>query len=186
MSGTSFGYMNGSTFVAFRGDSTATYTYVANSTGGTVDMGARNNYRYVNAANVYTKGKVDGVTVHTKTYTPTSRAANLDLGASHTYRYVTTTSVPNANSGTYTYAANSTGGTIDLGATNTYRYVNAANVYAKGKADAGGDKKHTVYVYAKASSSGSNDYLSEAYVMVDGVVKAYFNGNKTGEATLTV
>ena len=46
--------------MAFRGDSTDTYTYVVNSTGGTVDLGARNNYRYVNAENVYTKGKADG------------------------------------------------------------------------------------------------------------------------------
>ena len=53
------------TFVAFRGDSTATYTYATNSTGGTVDMGARNNYRYVNATNVYNKGKADGTTAAT-------------------------------------------------------------------------------------------------------------------------
>ena len=46
--------------MAFRGDSTATYTYATNSTGGTVDLGARNNYRYVNATNVYNKGKADG------------------------------------------------------------------------------------------------------------------------------
>lgn len=69
MNGTSFGYMNGSTFVAFRGDSTDTYTYDSGSTGGTVDLGARNNYRYVNADNVYTKGKADGGGVATFTYT---------------------------------------------------------------------------------------------------------------------
>ena len=55
--------------MAFRSDSTATYTYAANSTGGTVDLGARNNYRYVNASNVYNKGKADGaaLTVTKKT-----------------------------------------------------------------------------------------------------------------------
>lgn len=47
--------------MAFRTDSTATYTYAANSTGGTVDLGAKNNYRYVNASNVYAKGKADGM-----------------------------------------------------------------------------------------------------------------------------
>ncbi len=51
--------------MAFRGDSTGTYTYATNSTGGTVDMGARNNYRYVNATNVYNKGKSDGTTAAT-------------------------------------------------------------------------------------------------------------------------
>ena len=41
-------------------DATGTYTYPANSTGGTYDMGATNNLRYVNASNVYDKGKIDG------------------------------------------------------------------------------------------------------------------------------
>ena len=136
ISGSSYGYKNTSgTFVAFRSDSTATYTYAADSTGGTVDLGARNNYRYVNASNVYNKGKADGVTVHSATYTPTSRSNALDMGSSHTYRYVNTNSVPNTNSGTYTFASGSTGAQVDLGATNTYRYVNATNVYTKGKAD---------------------------------------------------
>ena len=61
ISGGNYGYKNSSgTFVAFRGDSTATYTYASGSTGGTVDLGARNTYRYVNATNVYNKGKADG------------------------------------------------------------------------------------------------------------------------------
>lgn len=42
-------------------DATGTYTYPANSTGGTYDMGTTNNLRYVNASNVYAKGKADGV-----------------------------------------------------------------------------------------------------------------------------
>ncbi len=45
--------------MAFRGDSTATYTFTSGN-GSTVDLGARNNYRYVNATNVYNKGKSDG------------------------------------------------------------------------------------------------------------------------------
>ena len=138
ISGTSYGYKKtDGTFVAFRGDSTATYTYATNSTGGTVDLGARNNYRYVNAQNVYTKGKNDGVTVHTDTYNATTRSnsTGIDLTASHSYRYIRTDNVPNSNSGTYTFATNDTGGTKDLGTTNTYRYVNATNVYNKGKSD---------------------------------------------------
>jgi len=41
-------------------DANGTYTYPANSTGGTYDMGTGNNLRYVNASNVYSKGKADG------------------------------------------------------------------------------------------------------------------------------
>lgn len=40
-------------------NASGTYTYPANSTGGTYDMGATNNLRYVNATNVYNKGKAD-------------------------------------------------------------------------------------------------------------------------------
>ena len=93
-----YGYKTTSgTFVAFRGDSTDTYTYATNSTGGTVDMGARNNYRYVNAQNVYTKGKSDGVTTHTGTYTfaSDSTGTTVDLGTTHTYRYVNAVNVYN-------------------------------------------------------------------------------------------
>lgn len=39
---------------------TGTYTFPANDTGGTKDLGEANNYRYVNAQNVYNKGKADG------------------------------------------------------------------------------------------------------------------------------
>ena len=53
------GYYTGGTVAA--NANTQTYTYAANSTGGTVDLGAANLYRYVNASNVYTKGKADGV-----------------------------------------------------------------------------------------------------------------------------
>ena len=46
--------------MAFRSASTATYTFASGSTGSTVDLGANNNYRYINATNVYNKGKSDG------------------------------------------------------------------------------------------------------------------------------
>ena len=77
--------------MAFRVDSTDTYTYASGSTGGTVDLGARNNYRYVNASNVYSKGKGDGVTTHTGTYTlkwDSDFGATKDMGVEHTYRYI--------------------------------------------------------------------------------------------------
>ena len=60
ISGTSYGYKKtDGTFVAFRGASSATYTFVSGN-GATVDLGATNNYRYINATNVYNKGKSDG------------------------------------------------------------------------------------------------------------------------------
>ena len=46
--------------MAFRSASTGTYTFASGSTGSTVDLGANNNYRYINATNVYNKGKSDG------------------------------------------------------------------------------------------------------------------------------
>ncbi len=62
ISGTSYGYKKtDGTFVAFRSDSTGTYTFPVNSTGSTVDLGAKNTYRYVNATNVYEKGKSDKI-----------------------------------------------------------------------------------------------------------------------------
>ena len=66
--------------MAFRGDSTATYTYATNSTGGTVDLGARNNYRYVNATNVYNKGKSDGEITTPIGITLISSPATVNIG----------------------------------------------------------------------------------------------------------
>ena len=39
---------------------TGTYTFAANDTGSTKDLGVNHSYRYVNATNVYNKGKADG------------------------------------------------------------------------------------------------------------------------------
>lgn len=105
----------------------ATQTYTATSRGAALDMGADNEYRYVNTNGVPNS--------NSDTYVANSRGAALDMGATNTNRYVNTNNVPNTNSGTYTYPANSTGGTYDMGATNTNRYVNAQNVYSKGVAD---------------------------------------------------
>lgn len=56
------GYHDGTGFVkANPNQNSGTYTYGSGSTGGTVDMGANNTYRYVNAGNVYSKGHSDGV-----------------------------------------------------------------------------------------------------------------------------
>lgn len=52
------GYHNGSGKITANAN-TGTYTYPANSTGGTVDMGVANLNRYVNATNVYNKGVAD-------------------------------------------------------------------------------------------------------------------------------
>jgi len=59
--------------VAFRSASTATYTFASGSTGSTVDLGANNNYRYINATNVYNKGKSDGGLTYSE-FTPSGRS----------------------------------------------------------------------------------------------------------------
>ena len=85
------GYHDGTGSVtANPNQNSTTYTYPANSTGGTVDMGVNNIYRYVNATNVYNKGKADGVTTHTGTYTLTENdfGTTKDMGVNHTYRYI--------------------------------------------------------------------------------------------------
>lgn len=53
--------------VAVPNSNSATYTYPSGSKGEKVDLGATNSYRYVNAANVYAKGKADGDVKHTVT-----------------------------------------------------------------------------------------------------------------------
>ena len=105
----------------------ATQTYTATSRGAALDMGADNEYRYVNTNGVPNS--------NSGTYVANSRGAALDMGATNTNRYVNTNDVPNLNSGTYTFPQNSTGATYDMGAANTNRFVNATNVYNKGKAD---------------------------------------------------
>ena len=56
------GYHNGSGKVtANPNQNSDTYTFAANDTGDTKDLGATNTYRYVNAKNVYAKGKVDAI-----------------------------------------------------------------------------------------------------------------------------
>jgi hypothetical protein len=94
------GYHDGTGSVtANPNQNSTTYTYPANSTGGTVDMGVNNIYRYVNATNVYNKGKADGVTTHTGTYTLTENdfGTTKDMGVNHTYRYISVPSKPTAN-----------------------------------------------------------------------------------------
>ena len=75
--------------MAFREDSTGTYTFPTGSSGSTVDLGARNTYRYVNAENVKT--------THTGTYTlswDSDFDTTKDLGVNHTYRYISVPSKP--------------------------------------------------------------------------------------------
>ena len=57
------GYHNGQgTVTANANQNSGTYTFASGSTGGKTDMGANNTYRYVDATNVYNKGKADGTT----------------------------------------------------------------------------------------------------------------------------
>lgn len=72
-SGNQYGYKDlSNNFVPFKTTHTDTYTYPSGSTGGTYDMGVNHQYRYVNASNVYNKGKTDGInskTLSLATYT---------------------------------------------------------------------------------------------------------------------
>jgi hypothetical protein len=169
--------------VAFRGDSTDTYTYASGSTGGTVDLGARNNYRYVNASNVYNKGKADGYTTHTGTYTfaVNDTGGTKDLGVSHTYRYVNATNVYNAgkNSGSIT------NGTLSFA--NTTATVNIGQapklIYISGPYDGGVrnysfiyDPNHSTtnpiiarYAYQGGSASRGTDVASGQAWSADGI-----------------
>lgn len=56
------GYYAGGTVKA--NANSGTYTFPANDTGGTKDLGVANLYRYVNAGNVYSKGYADGAAWH--------------------------------------------------------------------------------------------------------------------------
>ena len=165
ISNNSYGYKTTSgTFVAFRGDSTDTYTYASGSTGGTVDLGARNNYRYVNASNVYSKGKGDGVTTHTGTYTLTSSdfGATKDMGATHTYRYI---SVPAKPSNTKTFVATTKSAKIDMGADNNYRYVNTSGVPYSNVYVSSHGQVYSLPATIRVGNPGNTD---EVYVTVNG------------------
>jgi hypothetical protein len=74
-----------------------TYTYPANSTGGTTNLGAQHNYQYVNASNVYSKGYADGKaapylnTSNTTSYAGYGKGQNpgsLSYSLTSSYQYV--------------------------------------------------------------------------------------------------
>ena len=68
---------------------TPTGTFNASTTRSTaIDMGATNNYRYVNTNSVSN--------TNSGTYTPTSNSSAHDMGATNTYRYVNTNTVYNS------------------------------------------------------------------------------------------
>ncbi len=83
------GYYSGGTITA--NPNTQTYTFPANSTGATADLGVANLYRYVNATNVYNKGKTDGQNE--------VKAAPQNFLTATTYNKITA----NANTGAQTY-----------------------------------------------------------------------------------
>ena len=93
--------MSGNTILGIAGTAsgatnhTGTYTLTSSETG-TKDLTASHSYRYINATNVYNKGKTDGATVHSSTYTlKSSETGTKDLTASHSYRYINATNVYN-------------------------------------------------------------------------------------------
>ena len=74
------GYTAGGKVTANPNQNSGTYTYAANSTGGTIDLGVNNNIRYINAANVYNKGKTDGQSTPSLTTQSRSYSFTVDVG----------------------------------------------------------------------------------------------------------
>lgn len=89
------GYHDGSGVITINpNQNSGTYTYAANSTGATVDLGVNNSYRYVNATNVYNKGKADGIA------STSSKKNFVNLGSSSSGNissYVTPSSISASN-----------------------------------------------------------------------------------------
>ncbi len=108
----------------------ATYTFPANDTGGQKDLGELHKYRYVNATNVYAKGKADGVTQHTGTYTFPSgdSGGTKELGVTHTYRYVNASNV-------YSKGVSDADARANSSSTNYKTGYNAGVSYADGRAN---------------------------------------------------
>ena len=149
----------------------ATYTFPANDTGATKDLGELHKYRYVNAANVYAKGKADGVTTHTTTYTFPSgdKGAKRDLGVNHTYRYVNAENVYNkgvtdADARTNTASTNYKSG-YNQGVSDADGRTNASSANYKAGYNAG-----VSYADGRANSSSANYKAGVAYA--DGRVSA--------------
>ncbi len=83
--------------MAFRSASTDTYTFAVNSTGSTVDLGASNNYRYINATNVYNKGKADGNIKNLGFYYPIPSGKMLRFVVNNTDIENTTEDIPTSS-----------------------------------------------------------------------------------------
>lgn len=64
--------------VAVPNTNSDTYTFAANDKGATKDLGVSNTYRYVNAANVYTKGVTDGRSLTSQTKTISVSASGVE------------------------------------------------------------------------------------------------------------
>lgn len=101
-------YLLSSVSIAKYPDASGTYTYPANSTGATYDMGATNNLRYVNASNVYAKGKADGTGYSTTI----------------TWNSVTTNATKTVSLTGYSNYKNITASNIKVGITSTTSYMN--------------------------------------------------------------
>jgi len=162
---------------------TQPYTFPVNDTGGTKDLTADHEYRYVNATNVYNKGKADGKTVHTETYPLKATEITKDLTADHKYRWINATNVYNkgkadgktVHTKTYPLAANEIN--KDLKADHNYRYINASNVYNSGYNSgvaAGKNSVHNSMTTGGASWACEEDHkLTSSYTVPSNAVGAY-------------
>ena len=120
------GYHNGSGKVtANANQNSGTYTFPANHTGTTVDMGVNNTYRYVNAANVYAKGKADGVSANVTTI---QNSARQGTGTTMTFSVTVGKTYLCAEHGWFHPHASGTSGTVGwAGATTLASWVYGTN-----------------------------------------------------------
>ena len=137
----------------------ASGTYTASSKSASLDMGATNNYRYVNTNGIPNS--------NSGTYTPSSNGTALDMGASNSYRYVNTSTVYNLGrkailSGVeYHFKATDSSTTIDSNSNGCYIRVDGFSKisFKKNVENVSG---YNVYWYGDWCNSGKS-YTSQAW-----------------------
>ena len=145
------GYHSGSgTVTANANQNSGTYTF-ASGNGATVDMGVNNTYRYVNASNVYNKGKADGGATFKTTdlpFTSKSVSGSTSLGSNFvvgTYYFMVSALSANTNQ----YGGMLTQNSITGGEYTVFKLL--MDSYAAGSAGAyiikATDKSITVHTY---------------------------------------
>ena len=171
--------------MAFRSASTATYTFASGSTGSTVDLGATNNYRYINAINVYNKGKADSSSLpssltiecnstNAKTFVPAYIARS--------YMYVTLVNTEGYlyldNASTFMYINNDV--TVEVANYSFTNKLGFMSKYGAGHMTFTGLKVPTSpALYFRLTNSDTYEVKVQTGIIVNGaqIVKSYVNGS---------